>query len=75
MPRSNKKDITTEEITTNDEIITDEITTADIPKISTKKERKPNPWIEHVKAVRAEKSSEGKTYKEVLSIAKASYKQ
>lgn len=70
MPRINKKE------TPVLKEITEEIPQEEhVPEITTKKERKPNPWLEHVKTVRAEKVSEGKTYKEVLSIAKASYKK
>jgi len=38
-----------------------------------KKERKPNPWLAHTKAVQAQHPD--KTYTEILSIAKLSYKK
>ena len=34
-----------------------------------------NPWIEHVKKVRAQKKNAKKSYKEVLQIAKGTYKR
>jgi hypothetical protein len=38
-----------------------------------KKVRKPNPWLEYTKKIKLENPD--KTYKEVLSIAKLSYKK
>ena len=34
-----------------------------------------NPWLEHVKKVRAQKKNAKKSYKEVLQIAKLTYKR
>ena len=34
-----------------------------------------NPWLEHVKKVRAMKKNSKKTYKECLTIAKGTYKR
>ena len=34
-----------------------------------------NPWLEHVKKVRAQKKNAKKSYKEVLQIAKGTYKR
>lgn len=34
-----------------------------------------NPWIEHVKIVKAKKENEGKALKEILKIASKSYKK
>jgi len=36
---------------------------------------KTNPWINHVKKCKAMKKNEGKSLKEVLKIAKSSYKK
>jgi hypothetical protein len=38
------------------------------------KARKPNPWLEHVKAVRASEPP-GKSAKEIMALALASYKK
>ena len=50
------------------------IVTEEAPvETSPKKERKSNPWLEHVSAVKVKHAD--KTYKELLSIAKDSYKK
>ena len=33
-----------------------------------------NPWLEHVKKERAKKKNQGKSYKQILIAAKATYK-
>ena len=38
---------------------------------ATKKVRKPNPWLAHVKQVRAK--NPGKKYRDILILAKSSY--
>ena len=34
----------------------------------------PNPWLEHVKKERAKAKNKGKSYKEILVLAKGTYK-
>lgn len=34
-----------------------------------------NPWLIHVKRVRKEKKNKGKSFKDILKIAKKSYKK
>ena len=37
--------------------------------------KKENPWLDHVAKVRAAKENQGKKQKEILKIAKQSYKK
>ena len=38
-----------------------------------KKERKVNPWVEHCSNVRARPENQGKSYRDILKIAKLDY--
>jgi hypothetical protein len=38
-----------------------------------KKERKVNPWVEHCSTVRARPENQGKSYRDILKIAKLDY--
>ena len=46
-----------------------------IPEITEKKivTRKPNPWIDHCKEVQARPENAGKSYRDVLKLAKLEY--
>ena len=40
---------------------------------TTKKTRKPNPWVEHCFKVRERPENQGKSYRDILKIAKLDY--
>ena len=44
-------------------------------KMKAKKGKKTNPWLVHLKKVRASAKAKGKSLKEVMIMAKASYKK
>jgi fused signal recognition particle receptor len=49
------------------------IVDVDIAIEPTKKERKSNPWVEHCSIVRARPENQGKSYRDILKIAKLDY--
>jgi hypothetical protein len=55
------------------EVNVDEPVIEHVPEPVLKKERKPNPWLEHCKTVKV--ANEGMKYSEVLKLAKESYKK
>ena len=53
----------------------EETNTTPVPEVTEKKivTRKSNPWIEHCKEVQARPENAGKSYREILKLAKLEY--
>ena len=53
----------------------EETITTPVPEVTEKKivTRKSNPWIEHCKEVQARPENAGKSYREILKLAKLEY--